>query len=887
MSRLFKCCVYLSFFLSPALASGQSEPARKLIVKVDPGDLPENARLRLGRLGGFRYDGSFGTAAMSPDGARLAVASKDGNGITVLDPVSGKVIQRMQMQLIGGQGAMTFSGDGGTLAIQTFQGLHVWDVATGKELQQLKQRNIAGRGDAPALSRDGKILGVGSDRIGGVNQKEKGEIKAFDVTTGKEIGVFETIHNFNTRVAMAPDGTLMASWGQHLARGGAGGFDRDAPRTLQLWDLVAGKELKQIKLEFGPQGFGQLARATFSPDGKTIAVMSGRSTFHLIDVETGKETRRFAGHGAIGGGMGGLRFSPDGDILADFDAGGVVQAWEVKSGKRVELEDGPKAQILDVAFPGKGRIVTLANLAQSLYWWDANLSAASPFQGHLAAVTGLAFLPDGKSVISAGSDHTVLWWDLQTGKEQRRLQLPDEDARFAGINRGGSVTLAPNGRYAATSSSILSSGVRLWNLKTARALFDFEGPRSGFQLSLAFAPDGSKLVGADSQTPYLWDITTGQEIPTLPRQANARNFGGGGARVAISPDGKILALQAQQFNNMGGQNFDLILWDIPQAKEIHRSARAFINVNVAGAGAMGGIAFSADGRLLALAEGGGGIALLNARTGKEMGRIASNNPNSSLHLAFSPDGRFLAAGVVPQNRVGVANATLDAPVVEIWELASGQLRTRFAGHSGGVTCLAFSPDGATLASGSMDTTILLWDVAGTSGKKLPPLADAELAAAWQTLATKDGKLDATIRRLVQTPATTAFLKKHLEPAKSVKVDDEALEKLVADLDSSNFQKRQAATKELIRLGERAATVLDQALEQKPSIEATRRMQEVLDTIARREPTPAELQAIRAVEILERIDTVEARALLTALSKGDSAARTTQEAAAALKRLVWP
>ena len=460
------------------------------------------------------------------------------------------------------------------------------------------KRNVAGRGDAPALSHDGKIVAIGSDRIGVPNQP-KGEIKAFDVASGKEIGVFETIHNFNTHVAVAPDGTLMASWGQYLARGGAGGFDRDAPRTLQLWDLVAGKELKQIRLDFGPQAAGQVTLAAFSPDGKTIAVMSGRSTFHLIDIESGKETRRFAGQGGIGG-TGGLRFSPDGDILADFDSSGIVQAWEVKSGKRVELEDGPKAQVLGVAFPGKGRIVVLANLAQSLYWWNANLTAESPFQGHLAAITGIAFLPDGKSVISAGSDHTILWWDAQTGKEQRRLQLTDDDARFGGGNRFGNVTLAPNGRYAATSSSFLTSGVRLWNLKTGRPLFDFEGPRSGMQISLAFAPDGSKLVGGDAQTQYLWDIATGQEIPTLPRQANARNFGGG-ARVALSPDGKILALQGPQFNNAGGNGMELILWDIANAKEIHRAQRPANFVG--GMDGVGGIAFSPDGRSLALAEG--------------------------------------------------------------------------------------------------------------------------------------------------------------------------------------------------------------------------------------------------------------------------------------------
>src|SRR5262249_61852603 len=94
-----------------------------------------------------------------------------------------------------------------------------------------------------------------------------------------------------------------------------------------------------------------------------------------------------------------------------------------------------------------------------------------------------------------------------------------------------------------------------------------------------------------------------------------------------------------------------------------------------------------------------GIVFCETATGKELRRARLTQPRDVVRLAFSPDGRTLALGGGER-------------VVRLVEVATGQERAAFAGHTGRIAALAFSPDGRSLASGSDDTTVLVWDVTG-------------------------------------------------------------------------------------------------------------------------------------------------------------------------------
>jgi hypothetical protein len=195
-----------------------------------------------------------------------------------------------------------------------------------------------------------------------------------------------------------------------------------------------------------------------------------------------------------------------------------------------------------------------------------------------------------------------------------------------------------------------------------------------------------------------------------------------------------------------------------------------------------------------------------------------------------------------------------------------------------VNRLAFSPDGRRLASGSADTTALVWDV--TRWRPGGKVTDGKaLAGLWEDLGMDDPKViyAAVCRGVAGGDAAVARLKRDLAPAPAV--DAENVAGLVRQLDSDEFAQREKATEALAGLGPPAEAALRAALGKARSADVRRRLGRVL-----REYEAEQRRLGHAVELLEMIGTKEARRLLVDLSKGVSGSRLTQAAQAALERL---
>jgi hypothetical protein len=209
------------------------------------------------------------------------------------------------------------------------------------------------------------------------------------------------------------------------------------------------------------------------------------------------------------------------------------------------------------------------------------------------------------------------------------------------------------------------------------------------------------------------------------------------------------------------------------------------------------------------------------------------------------------------------------------------------GHLEPVLSLTVSPDGKTLASGSADATVLLWDVAEISKPATVAkvaLTPKDLAALWTDLASSDaGKAFQAILKLSASPHdTVAYLEQRLRPVPAP--DPKVVAQLFNDLDHPKFQVRDKATLDIDKLGDLAKPELQKRLAGKPSLEMRQRMEKMLAKLNGPITAPETLQLLRAVEVLERIATPEALATLRILAKGADGHRLTEEARDAISRL---
>jgi hypothetical protein len=269
----------------------------------------------------------------------------------------------------------------------------------------------------------------------------------------------------------------------------------------------------------------------------------------------------------------------------------------------------------------------------------------------------------------------------------------------------------------------------------------------------------------------------------------------------------------------------------------------------------------------------GTLRTWDPETGEELRRSDkfSHTPSS---LAFTPDGRTLALG----NRDGS---------ITLWDVVEWKERRRFQGHRAVVRSVAFSPDGKLLASGSDDTTILLWDVTDRLREQKPvvtPMTPRAADALWDALGSDDAlEVHTSLAPLVEAARQKpSIILDRVLPL--FVADDKQIKRLLAELDDDDFEQRERAGHKLRKLEDLAEPALRRALDEKPSPEVRRRVQELLGKLDAPTFTPRQLRFQRAVEILERVGSDEARRSLAVLAKEAPGRWLRDEARASLLRL---
>ena len=182
--------------------------------------------------------------------------------------------------------------------------------------------------------------------------------------------------------------------------------------------------------------------------------------------------------------------------------------------------------------------------------------------------------------------------------------------------------------------------------------------------------------------------------------------------AGYSPDGRLLAVGYGRFVGMLQEpsKGQAVVWE-PRTGERKTTIGARID-------GVCSVAFSPDGRILAVAEFPGFIQLCDSDTG-QVKRTIQAPAWIAGSSAWSHDGKWIAAGLWTGAKDGVSPPGND---VVIWDVASGELVRSLKGHTGEVQAVAFSPDGKFLVSGGDDGTARVWDTTRSESRAtLQPL----------------------------------------------------------------------------------------------------------------------------------------------------------------------
>jgi WD40 repeat protein len=896
LRRLPSICHWCLVLLAGGVASaaGQPGPAPATDRYGDP--LPADSRSRLGTLR-WRHSGRVTFVGFVPKKNQLVTACTDGF-FRVWNVASGKEIRRFgrghDSRPTGGLHRfwvdedtenMALSPDGGILAVAGPTGrVTLWQVDSGKELRVIPEPKKKGRRryfttPGVAFSADGKTLAIrgGDDVVRLWHVAGAREVRRFGQPRDPNAGFFPGRRG--DFVAFAPNGKLLALARAEQKPGG------ELAAAIIIYDLDSGNEKQRLS----DSRLFNLGLA-FSPDSKLLAVGGT-----LFDVASGKQVRAF-GDGFVPQNFGGPLFAPDGSVLALHDWQGHLQLWDVKSGRFLRsigdatTDDLFRGNRPATTFSPDGRVLAESRTGHVLRLWQvADGKEITQTTGHADGVVSVGMSADKKAATYSW-DKTLLRWDTSNGKELRRLRLS-----WFGVD-AGNIALSADGKLAA--GTVITLAI-IWDLDAGRVSRTFRLPAHGIlsgpeATGLALAPDGKQLaVRMPDRTIHVIEIASGkvvrswtdQQIKKSANNAEVFPSDANGGPIVFSPDGDSLAIaDSGAFDGTGADaspRSEVRLWNFARSKR----ARPVD----AGKNGVQALAYSPDGRTLLIVNGDASITLCEVLTGQEYLRIKGaasvrtggktgevmtwfGAPTALPPLAVAPDGRTLAV-------------TGPYQAVHLWDLRTGKDLGQLKGHEGAVLALAFAADGRTLISGAEDTTALVWDAEPFLQKQHPAAVDLDarqVEKLWTDLAAEPATAFKAIYALSDAPKQALpFLRQRLQPAKPA--PPEQVDKWVADLDSSSFQVRRRASTELVRLGDPAEPALRKALQQNPSLEMRRRLDQLLEQIASGQTSPTVRQALRAIHVLELLGGPEARQILERLAHGP-AHSLSRQAQAALERL---
>jgi WD40 repeat protein len=392
---------------------------------------------------------SFSALQFTPDGKGLLTAGNS-DELILWHLAPGKEQRRLGHGL-GNASHLVFSGDGKTLVAAAGQRIQVLDFLTGRHAT-----TSPGASPNPVLtsfSSDGSTVAT----AGGLGDNGSSQVIYWETNTGKEL-----------RRSVIPDSHVCGITNsattaiiEHLG----------GPKSLFLRELDSGTDRK-LSTEFA--GGNQNAYAT-SASGRTFAIAdSEKDVIAVFDAQTGASIHSLGG---VQGGVRHLRFAADERRLFAFSPDQTVRIWDLVSGKNV-------GQYTPTKIPDNRPQVTSPFPAPNA------ANAFPPFE--------VALSPDAKSIALAEVRDFILLWDASDGRNDRRVNV--------GPVRPRTLTFSPDSKLLLWASWD-EPNIHLLDVASGKEVRQLAGHR-GLVYSLAFSPDGQRLVSSNSDgTALVWDFS--------------------------------------------------------------------------------------------------------------------------------------------------------------------------------------------------------------------------------------------------------------------------------------------------------------------------------------------------------------------------------------------
>lgn len=179
-----------------------------------------------------------------------------------------------------------------------------------------------------------------------------------------------------------------------------------ADNVLKIWDSNTGGEIAALR------GYGKVTCAAFSPNGRSILVMSPDKTGRILDGSLQQKSKAFEGHAET---IWGASYSADGERVVTASEDKTARVWDSNGDKELISLRRHSAGVCSARFSRDGRRIVTASKDGTARIWDANTGRQTVIMRHPKAVYEAYYSPDGERVATVGADHTVRVWAANAG----------------------------------------------------------------------------------------------------------------------------------------------------------------------------------------------------------------------------------------------------------------------------------------------------------------------------------------------------------------------------------------------------------------------------------------------------------------------------------------